>query len=170
MSDFVLDISRILEKITGIKSAVETGDDQEVLRLAKETDWTLLIDEFESVVSGYQLVVRKTARAAIGNLLQPFVEFADESKLMGWKMEIEQAIEDSPSLAETADQEVAIAWESQAKLAKNIEKHASKGFRQVSPILTLTDLNREIETKQKKCWDLERTSPAYCRGERIPRP
>lgn len=163
-ADHVVALANLLSDIE--KLAAQPSD-AEVLSLVRAMDWRTLADEFEPVVGRYQNAVYKCARHLIRNLRRPYLRYHDHCQLSHWVFMLDGALEDSPSLSDTADDQVALAWKNEVKA----DAWLARKVRVVEPILTLVQLREAVAEKRRQGVMLEANRNLdYANCGRVPYP
>ena len=152
-SDFVL---RLQAQLT----ALQAGD-REAL------DLPLLADEFEAVVGSYRHAVQEHAEIIIGILLRPYWIYGDWTELQLQRDLLLGALEDSPSLLSSADQQVFAAYKHAHSTACLQGQHH---WPEITPWPTLPTLLDAVEQADQHYLALEQAhDPRFAQLEPIPK-
>lgn len=162
--DYCNSLATIYQRIQEMQSAVTAGDSERIEQIAKETDWAVLADEFESVVGRYKSEVRRHSQKLIRNLRRPYIIYHDCIQAAFHREMIVGAIKDSPSLRAVADQQITDAWE------RDVDRYSLKGrqSQETKPIKSLTDLYLAAKWKIDLGRKLEWEHKGFMNGQRVP--
>lgn len=163
--DYVRHLADLQAQLLRLHAAAEAGDARLLLQEARNTDWRILLDEFESVVGRYRYGVGHYARRILRNLLQPFLLYFHVQELRHWAYMLEATLRDSPSLLVDVDHQVSEAWDDVLKEAEIMRKIV----RTLPAVRTVSALRGAVQDKQAQAQRLEE-NVAYRRGERVPWP
>ena len=152
-SDFVLLLQAQL-------TALQAGD-REAL------DLPLLADEFEAVVGSYRHEVREHAKIIIGTLLRPYWIYGDWTELQLQRDLLLGALDDSPSLLSSADQQAVAAYEQAHSTARLQGQHH---WPEITPWPTLQTLLDAVAQADQHYLTLEQAhDPRFAQLEPIPK-
>jgi hypothetical protein len=152
-SDFVLLLQAQL-------TALQAGD-REAL------DVPLLADEFEAVVGSYRHAVREHAEMIIGILQRPYWIYGDWTELQLQRDLLLGALDDSPSLLSSADEQVITAYQHAHSTARLQGQHH---WPDLTPWPTLQTLLDAVEQANQHYLALEQAhDPRFASLEPIPK-
>lgn len=159
-------LADLIPKLDRLETAVHAGDKEAIFRVVAEVDWRLVSDEFELVVAQHCLAVDAYARRMIHNLLRPYMLRRDCNVLERWLAMLDSALDESPSLRDTADAEVAKAWQEELD-----EAHVrQREIRALAPVASLGMLRVAAADKLSLGRILESKDAQYAAGARVPYP
>lgn len=162
-TDHSAHLAEILARLYRLEDLVAAGDRQAILPLVLDMDWRAVADEFELVVARHCYALEHYAHPISYNLQRPYL-LRQDCLALGQYMELlEQAIDESPSLLDDADAEIAAAWRREADKARQ----RRRPIRPMAPVGTLKELRAAAAEKIRLGRALEGRHPLFDAGERV---